>query len=148
MNTKRDFQKTSAILPGSGAARFLVLLLALSTVALSLPAQPTNAAAEKPRITEAAFLTLFKSGRGATTQLLNLRRNFSGASCVRLRISCLEVQLHPQLHDARIASRGHLVEQRGDHVGRATANRIGVVEGVKGFPTELSVEALRELDVL
>src|SRR5215472_6929213 len=60
----------------------------------------------------------------------------------------LEVELHAQLQNARIARRGHLVIERRDEVGRSAANWIRMIESVEGLEAELAGKALREFHVL
>ena len=59
-----------------------------------------------------------------------------------------KVQLHRELHDARIPRRVNGVEQRASEAGGGAADRVGVVEGVEAFQPELTSEGLGELDVL
>ena len=59
-----------------------------------------------------------------------------------------EVEFHAELHDTRVARRGHLVIQRGDEVGGSAANGVGVIESVEGLETQLTTKTLVELDVL
>ena len=61
-------------------------------------------------------------------------------SSLAAEISQLEVQLQPELHDARVPGRGELTEVAGSEVV-ADVVELCVVEGVKGFHPEFQAAA-------
>ena len=60
----------------------------------------------------------------------------------------LEIQLHRQLHDARIARRVNGVERRRGVGGRSAADRVGVIKSIESLQPELPAENLGEFYVL
>ena len=60
----------------------------------------------------------------------------------------LEVELHAELHDSRVARRANLIEARRREARRRAANGVGVIESIKRLPTQLASKTLGELHVL